>query len=234
MSPLERSVARPAPVPRAAMASACWKFFAGLHRIHARARCPSGSIGSSARARRQWSSACCSHVRCGSNWKCMFIETKDSVACASANSGIALDGAGQMFRGAPQRVLLIGGALAQARHEFVVRLGVAAVSVARLRHSRAETDCAVIPRPGVRFRPGPRTRCPASKSCFSESVILLRRRIEQLHRDAPVSTQLLDRPLQRVANARDRGRPGRVRYPRRSSGSPMSARPPRPPGCRRS
>ena len=31
----------------AAIASACWKFFAGLHRIKARAKCPSGNAGSS-------------------------------------------------------------------------------------------------------------------------------------------------------------------------------------------
>ena len=29
----------------ASSASACWKLFAGLHRMHARARCPSGNAG---------------------------------------------------------------------------------------------------------------------------------------------------------------------------------------------
>jgi hypothetical protein len=38
----------------------------------------------------------------------MFIDTKDRVACASANSGVALDGAGQMSRRDLQAFLLIG------------------------------------------------------------------------------------------------------------------------------
>src|SRR5580693_2980498 len=84
---------------RAAMASACAKFFAGLHRIHADAKCPSGKLGSSAKGVRQ------GKIR------------------------IVLEGRGQMTDGAFKRFSSVRVTLPKAGHELVIRLRVAAVAV---------------------------------------------------------------------------------------------------------
>ena len=73
---------------------------------------------------------------------------------------------------------------------------------------------------GNRFRSDSTTWRPISsctsktlsrtKSCCSEEMTLLRHRIEQVHRDAPVCSQLLDVPLQEVARPQITARAGGV------------------------
>jgi len=82
-----------------------------------------------------------SHVRCASKAKWICIATSDSQACASANSesrSTALD----RWPGRSAACPLSGVALAQARHELIVRFRIAAVAVAHFGQP-VETDCAV-------------------------------------------------------------------------------------------
>ena len=98
---------------------------------------------------------------------------------------IALHSARQMCRGALQRVQPIGVALAQARHEIVVRLRIAAVSVAGLRHCRRKQTV-------QRFYDAASDFVLDLKDIFQREVMFLgqgdgaRRRIEQRNRDAPL------------------------------------------------
>ena len=113
---------------------------------------------------------------------------------------VALDGPGQMFRGAPQR---------SCRSEELSRrpaMNSLYASGSLLYRSRDLGTAR-----GNRLCSDSTTRRPISSwtSNTSSSIEVmflgqhdfLRRRIEQLHRDAPVRPQLLDRPLQGVANA---------------------------------
>ena len=72
---------------------------------------------------------------------------------------VALDGAGQMCGGALERVLPIGGALAQACHKFVYASG---SLLYRSRDFGTADGNRLCSDSGTRvqFRPGPRTRCP--------------------------------------------------------------------------
>ena len=127
-----------------------------------------------------------------------------------------------------QRLGPIAEALSQTGHERIVRLGIAAVPVARQRgawkapvqgiHDLA-ADAVLHVEYVVQFEiVRLRRRHP------------LHRRIEQLYRDAPMALDLLHGSLQRITNAKFAGDLRGFDYPRRSSESRTSARPRRLPG----
>ena len=113
--------------------------------------------------------------------------------------GVTLDGDRQVFDGAQEYFWLVGVTLAQARHEFVERFRVTAVAVARLWHSLRKPALQRFNRPASNF-------ILHLEHVFHLEVMFFRKgnllglAVEELNRDAPVCSQLLDIPLQDVAN----------------------------------
>ena len=113
---------------------------------------------------------------------------------------IAFDGCRQVFDGARECFVTIGVTFPETSHEFVVSLRVATVPVGRLRHSSRNPSL-------QRFHHAAPDFVLHPENVFSHEVMLfrirdlLRRTIEELRRDAPVWSELLDVSLQHVADA---------------------------------
>lgn len=108
---------------------------------------------------------------------------------------VDLDGSGQMLDGALHRFLPVGVTLAQAGHEFAVRLRVAAVAVASFARNRREP---ALKRSGnlasnfvLNFEDVLQLRV-----VFAGKHDFLSGGVEKLHGDAPLDSQLLHITLQ--------------------------------------
>ena len=181
-----------------------------------RAKCPSGSAGSSIRPRRQWCSAFSSQARCGSNSKYRFMQTDDSGRVGQRKFGVTLDGDRQVFDGA-SGAFLAGrsnsrGDRTRIRQTLRGRCCNGHETLAQLDENRLCSDST--------------TRRPIS-SCTSNtfSIVevmffgkgdLLRHAIEELHRDAPVCAQSSGHSPARRGAPPDRDRCARGRSRQRS------------------
>jgi hypothetical protein len=114
-----------------------------------------------------------------------------------------------VFDGALEYFWPIGVTLAEARHEFIERLRVPAVAVPRLWHSTRKPALQRFNHPASNF-------VLHLEHVFHLEVMFLRKgdllghAIEEVHRNAPVCSHLLDIPLQDVADPQIAARVRRV------------------------